>query len=299
MTLQDLILALQRYWAERGCVLAQGYDLEVGAGTMHPDSFLRALGPEPWNVAYVQPSRRPSEARYGENPNRLHRHHQFQVVLKPSPKDVQEIYLGSLKAFGIDPLEHDIRFVEDDWESPTLGAWGLGWEVWCDGMEITQFTYFQQVGGFECRPVAAELTYGLERIAMYLQNVDNVYDMLWAPGVKYGELFHAAEVEFSKYSLEQSDPKSLFDLFAIYEKECRRLVDELQLPLPAYDYCLKCSHAFNLLDARRAISVTERQGYIGRVRTLARLCAKAFLEERKRLGFPLLPEDQRPKEGAA
>jgi len=299
MTLQDLILALQRYWAERGCVLAQGYDLEVGAGTMHPDSFLRALGPEPWNVAYVQPSRRPSDARYGENPNRVHRHHQFQVVLKPSPKDVQELYLGSLKAFGIDPLEHDLRFVEDDWESPTLGAWGLGWEVWCDGMEITQFTYFQQVGGFECRPVAAELTYGLERIAMYLQNVDNVYDMLWAPGVKYGELFHAAEVEFSKYSFEQSDPKALLELFAIYEKECRRLVEQAQLPLPAYDFCLKCSHAFNLLDARRAISVTERQGYIGRVRTLARLCAKAFLEERKRLGFPLLPPESRPAEKTA
>jgi glycyl-tRNA synthetase alpha chain len=298
MTLQDLILALQRYWAERGCVLAQGYDMEVGAGTMHPDSFLRALGPEPWRVAYVQPSRRPSDARYGENPNRLHRHHQFQVVLKPSPKDVQELYLGSLKAFGIDPLEHDIRFVEDDWESPTLGAWGLGWEVWCDGMEITQFTYFQQVGGFECRPVSAELTYGLERIAMYLQNVDNVYDMLWAPGVKYGELFRPAEVEFSKYSFEQSDPKTLFDLFALHEKECRRLVEEAKLPLPAYDYCLKCSHTFNLLDARRAISVTERQGYIGRVRTLARLCAKAFLEERKRLRFPLLPVGQRPPEGA-
>jgi glycyl-tRNA synthetase alpha chain len=299
MTLQDLILALQRYWAERGCILAQAYDLEVGAGTMHPASFLRALGPEPWKVAYVQPSRRPSDARYGENPNRLYQHHQFQVVLKPSPKDVQDLYLGSLKAFGIDPLEHDIRFVEDDWESPTLGAWGLGWEVWCDGMEITQFTYFQQVGGFECRPVAAELTYGLERIAMYLQNVDSVYDMLWAPGVKYGELFHASEVEFSKYAFEQSDPKTLFELFSIYEGECRRLVEQAGLPLPAYDFCLACSHAFNQLDARRAISVTERQGYIGRVRALARLCAKGFLDERKRLDFPLLQGAPRPPEDAA
>jgi len=220
------------------------------------------------------------------------------VILKPSPKDVQELYLGSLRAFGIDPLEHDIRFVEDDWESPTLGAWGLGWEVWCDGMEITQFTYFQQAGGLECRPVSAELTYGLERIAMYLQNIDNVYDMEWAKGVRYGELFHPSEVEFSKYSLNESDPAMLFALFATYEKECRRLVEEKQLPLAAYDYCLKCSHAFNLLDARRAISVTERQGYIGRVRNLARLCAKAYLEQRERLGFPLLPKPPE-KEAAA
>jgi glycyl-tRNA synthetase alpha chain len=302
MYLQDLVLALQRYWADQGCILGQGYDLEVGAGTMNPQTFLRVLGPEPWRVAYVQPSRRPSDARFGENPNRLHQHHQFQVILKPSPKDVQELYLGSLRAFGIDPLEHDIRFVEDDWESPTLGAWGLGWEVWCDGMEITQFTYFQQAGGLECRPVSAELTYGLERIAMYLQNVDNVYDMEWAKGVRYGELFHPSEVEFSKYSLNDSDPQMLFTLFSTYEKECRRLVEEKQLPLPAYDYCLKCSHAFNLLDAKRAISVTERQGYIGRVRALARLCAKAFLEERERLGFPLLtkaPKVPKPSETEA
>jgi glycyl-tRNA synthetase alpha chain len=298
MYLQDLVLALQRYWADQGCILGQAYDLEVGAGTMNPQTFLRVLGPEPWHVAYVQPSRRPSDARFGENPNRLHQHHQFQVILKPSPKDVQELYLGSLRAFGIDPLEHDIRFVEDDWESPTLGAWGLGWEVWCDGMEITQFTYFQQAGGIECRPVSAELTYGLERIAMYLQNVDNVYDMEWTKGVRYGELFHPSEVEFSKYSLNDSDPKMLFALFSTYETECKRLIEVTQLPLPAYDYCLKCSHAFNLLDARRAISVTERQGYIGRVRTLARLCAKAYLEQRERLGFPLLPKAA-DKEAAA
>ncbi|HUB08118.1 MAG TPA: glycine--tRNA ligase subunit alpha [Myxococcales bacterium] len=290
MVLQDLVLTLQRYWADQGCILAQGYDLEVGAGTMNPATFLRVLGPEPWKVAYVEPSRRPADARFGENPNRLHQHHQFQVILKPSPKDVQELYLGSLRAFGIDPLEHDIRFVEDDWESPTLGAWGLGWEVWCDGMEITQFTYFQQAGGIECRPVSAELTYGLERISMYLQNVDNVYDMKWAKGVRYGELFHPSEVEFSKYSFNDSDPAMLFDLFGKYETECKRLIEKA-LPLVAYDYCLKCSHAFNLLDARRAISVTERQGYIGRVRALARLCAKGYLEERKELGFPLLPKD--------
>ena len=287
MYLQDLVLTLQKYWAERGCVLGQGYDLEVGAGTMNPQTFLRVLGPEPWRVAYVEPSRRPADARYGENPNRLHQHHQFQVILKPSPPEVQELYLGSLKAFGIDPKDHDVRFVEDDWESPTLGAWGLGWEVWCDGMEITQFTYFQQAGGFECRPVSAELTYGLERIAMYLQDVDNVYDMQWAKGVRYRELFHPAEVEFSRYSFEVSDPQMLFTLFATYEKECRRLL-EAGLALPAYDMALRCSHSFNLLDARRAISVTERQGYIGRVRALAHLCAKGYLEQREKLGYPLL-----------
>jgi glycyl-tRNA synthetase alpha chain len=287
MVLQDLILTLQQYWAERGCVLGQAYDLEVGAGTMNPATFLRVLGPEPWRVAYVQPSRRPSDARYGENPNRLHQHHQFQVILKPSPPETQELYLGSLKAIGIDPRDHDIRFVEDDWESPTLGAWGLGWEVWCDGEEVTQFTYFQQAGGFECRPVAAELTYGLERIAKYLQDVDDVYDMEWAKGVRYRELFHPSEVEFSKYSFEQSDPQMLFSLFGVYEKECKRLLDA-GLPLPAYDMCLRCSHTFNLLDARRAISVTERQGYIGRVRALAHECAKGYLAQRERLGFPLL-----------
>jgi glycyl-tRNA synthetase alpha chain len=254
---------------------------------MAPATFLRALGPEPWNVAYVQPSRRPADGRFGENPNRLFQHHQFQVVLKPAPKNVQQLYLESLQAFGIDPLAHDLRFVEDDWESPTLGAWGLGWEVWCDGMEITQFTYFQQCGGFECRPVSAELTYGLERICMYLQNVENVYDVEWTRGVKYREVFHPNEVEMSRYALRESDAAMLFELFNMYEKECQRLLG-LSLPLPAYDYALKCSHSFNLLDARGAISVTERAGFIKRVRDNARLCAEGYLRSRERLGFPLL-----------
>jgi glycyl-tRNA synthetase alpha chain len=289
MYLQDLILTLQRYWAAHGCILGQAYDLEVGAGTMNPQTFLRVLGPEPWKAAYVQPSRRPADGRYGENPNRLHQHHQFQVILKPSPPNAQEIYLGSLRAFGIDPLDHDIRFVEDDWESPTLGAWGLGWEVWCDGMEITQYTYFQQAGGFECRPVALELTYGLERVAMYLQNVDDVYDMEWAPGVRYGELYRSSEIEFSRFSFEESDPRVLFTLFDTYEAEAKRLLGR-ELPLPAYDCALRCSHTFNLLDARRAISVTERQGYIGRVRALAHLCAEGFLKSREAMGYPLLPK---------
>jgi glycyl-tRNA synthetase alpha chain len=280
---QDLILKLQSYWGSRGCILAQGYDLEVGAGTMNPATFLRALGPEPWNVAYVEPSRRPA----GENPNRLFQHHQFQVILKPSPPDVQDQYLGSLRAIGIDPRDHDIRFVEDDWESPTLGAWGLGWEVWCDGMEITQFTYFQQAGGFEVKPVAAELTYGLERIAMYLQDVENVYDVEWVKGVKYREVFHRNEVEQSEYAQRVSDPQLLFQLFGQYEAECKRVL-ALKLPIAAYDYCLKCSHAFNLLDARGAISVTERAAYIGRVRQLARACAEGYLQMREALGFPLL-----------
>ncbi len=287
MTFQDLILRLQTYWARRGCILAQGYDLEVGAGTMNPATFLRVLGPEPWNVAYVEPSRRPADGRFGENPNRLFQHHQFQVILKPSPADVQEVYLGSLRAIGIDPLEHDIRFVEDDWESPTLGAWGLGWEVWCDGMEITQFTYFQQAGGFEVKPVAAELTYGLERIAMYLQDVENVYDVEWVKGVRYREVFHRNEVEMSEYSFRKSDPKMLFELFSMYEAECKRLLEE-KVPLAAYDYCLKCSHSFNLLDARGAISVTERTGYIARVRNLARAAAEAYVAQREALGFPML-----------
>jgi len=289
---QDLILKLQSYWASRGCILAQGYDQEVGAGTMNPATFLRVLGPEPWNVAYVEPSRRPADGRFGENPNRLYQHHQFQVILKPNPPDVQEIYLGSLRAIGISPLEHDIRFVEDDWESPTLGAWGLGWEVWCDGMEITQYTYFQQAGGFEVRPVAAELTYGLERIAMYLQDVENVFDVEWVKGVKYREVFHRNEVEMSEYSFRASDPKMLFGLFDVYEAECKRLL-ALKLPLPAYDYCLKCSHSFNNLDARGAISVTERASYIGRVRALAHECAQGYLDSRETLGFPLLPAPQR------
>jgi glycyl-tRNA synthetase alpha chain len=287
LTFQDLILTLQRYWSERGCIVGQGYDNEVGAGTFNPHTFLRALGPEPWNVCYVQPSRRPTDGRYGENPNRLYQHHQFQVVLKPSPKDVQELYLGSIRAIGIDPLEHDIRFVHDDWESPTLGAWGLGWEVWCDGMEITQFTYFQQTGGFDCRPVSVELTYGLERICMYLQNKSNVFDIEYTRGVTYREVFHENEVEMSTYSFQASDAEMLFRLFDTYEAECKRLLEK-KLPLPAYDYALKCSHAFNNLDARGAISVTERQGYILRVRTLARGCAAAYVENRERLGFPLL-----------
>jgi glycyl-tRNA synthetase alpha chain len=289
MTFQGLILRLQDYWAQRGCILGQGYDLEVGAGTMNPQTFLRVLGPEPWNVAYVEPSRRPADGRFGENPNRLFQHHQFQVILKPSPKDVQAQYLGSLEAIGISPEEHDIRFVEDDWESPTLGAWGLGWEVWCDGMEITQFTYFQQAGGFDCRPVAAELTYGLERIAMYLQNVNNVFDLEFIAGVTYGEVFHENEVEQSKYSFELSDAAMLFDLFGKYEAECKRLLGA-HLPIPAYDYCLKCSHSFNLLDARGAISVTERAGFIKRVRDLARGCAQGWLGMRERLGYPMLKD---------
>ncbi len=287
MTFQELILTLQAYWAKRGCILAQGYDHEVGAGTFSPATFLRVLGPEPWNVAYVQPSRRPTDGRYGENPNRLYQHHQFQVILKPNPPDVQEIYLGSLKAIGIDPLEHDIRFVEDDWESPTLGAWGLGWEVWCDGMEITQYTYFQQAGGFEVKPVAAELTYGLERIAMYLQDVENVFDVEWVKGVKYREVFHRNEVELSEYSFRKSDPQMLFQLFSMYEAECKRLLAE-KLPLAAYDQCLKCSHTFNNLDARGAISVTERQAYIMRVKALAHECAKGYLASREEMGFPML-----------
>jgi glycyl-tRNA synthetase alpha chain len=285
-------LGLHEYWAERGCAILQGYDLEVGAGTMNPNTFLRVLGPEPWSVAYIEPSRRPSDGRFGENPNRLFQHHQYQVILKPSPKDVQDIYLGSLSAIGISAKDHDLRFVEDDWESPTLGAWGLGWEVWCDGMEVTQFTYFQQDGGFECRPVSAELTYGLERIAMYLQDVDNVYDLKWVGELTYGEVFHQNEVEQSKYSFQASDPQLLFTLFDQAEAECKRLL-LAKLPLPAYDYCLKCSHTFNLLDARGAISVSERQGYILRVRALAAECARGYLLARAALGFPMLKDRAR------
>ncbi len=287
MYFQDMILSLQQHWAKLGCIVTQGYDLEVGAGTMAPHTFLHALGPEPWNIAYVQPSRRPADGRYGENPNRLFQHHQFQVLLKPAPKNVQELYLESLKALAIDPRAHDLRFVEDDWESPTLGAWGLGWEVWCDGMEITQFTYFQQCGGFDCKPVAAELTYGLERIAMYLQGVENVFEVEWVKGVKYREIFHANEVEMSKYALQQSDAAQLEASFVSSEAECKRLVTEKQLPIPAYDFALKCSHAFNLLDARGAISVTDRALYIKRVRDNARLCAQGYLQMRERLGYPL------------
>ena len=287
MTFQELLLALQQYWSDRGCVIQQPYDLEVGAGTMHPDTFLRVLGPEPWRVAYVQPSRRPTDGRYGENPNRLQRHHQFQVILKPSPDDVQAEYLGSLQALGFDPRRHDIRFVEDDWESPALGAWGLGWEVQLDGMEITQFTYFQQAGGIDLRPISAEITYGLERIAMYLQNVESVYDLRWSPGVSYGDVFHQAEVEFSRFSFEGADTALHGRLFEMYEEQARRLLQR-ELVLPAYDFCLKCSHVFNVLDARGAISVTERTSYLGRIRGLARQVAEGYLRQREALGYPLL-----------
>lgn len=289
MYFQDVILKLQRYWSSQGCMIGNSYDVEKGAGTMNPLTFLKALGPEPWNTAYVEPSRRPKDGRYGDNPNRLYQHHQFQVILKPSPDDVLERYLDSLKSIGIDPHRHDIRFVEDNWESPTLGAWGLGWEVWLDGMEITQFTYFQQVGSMDCKPVTAEITYGLERITMYLQEKDNVYDMEWNKDIKYGDVFHQAEYEHSKYNFEDSDTKMLYGLFDIYEKEAERVVNQ-GLVLPAYDYVLKCSHTFNLLDARGAISVTERARYIGRVRNLARMAAVAYVEQRRRLGYPLLRE---------
>jgi len=287
MNFQDVILTLQRYWARRGCVLAQPYDMEVGAGTFHPATLLKALGPEPWNVAYVQPSRRPTDGRYGENPNRLQHYYQYQVILKPSPIDVQRQYLMSLKALGINPLEHDIRFVEDDWESPTLGASGLGWEVWLDGMEITQFTYFQLAGSIELYPIPVEITYGLERIAMYLQGVDNVYDLKWNNVITYGDVHHQQEVEQSTYNFEKADISSLFDLFAKFEAESLRIIRE-SLVLPAYEYCLKCSHTFNLLDARGAISVTERTGYIARIRNLARACAEGYLKQREAMGFPLL-----------
>ena len=274
------MLRLQAYWAERGCVILQPYDMEVGAGTFHPATTLRALGPEPWNAAYVQPSRRPTDGRYGENPNRLQHYYQFQVILKPSPPDLQQLYLESLYALGIDPSLHDLRFVEDDWESPTLGAWGLGWEVWCDGMEVSQFTYFQQVGGFDCRPVSGELTYGLERLAMYVQGVENVYDLDFnGQGVTYGQVFLQAEKEYSAFNFEVADTEILFRHFADAESHCRTVL-ERKLALPAYDQCLKASHLFNLLDARGVISVTERQAYIGRVRALAKACAEAWLASR-------------------
>jgi glycyl-tRNA synthetase alpha chain len=284
---QELILSLQAYWAKQKCVIQQPYDCEKGAGTFNPATFLRVLGPEPWNVAYVEPSRRPTDGRYGENPNRLQHYYQFQVIMKPSPMNILDLYLDSLRAFGINPNQHDIRFVEDDWESPTLGAWGLGWEVWLDGMEITQFTYFQQAGGIDLKPVSAEITYGCERIAMYLQGVDNVYDLEWVEGVRYGDIHHESEVEFSTYNFEEADVEMLLNLFRMYEKECVRLVEK-GLVLPAYDYVMKCSHTFNLLDARGAISVTERASYIGKVRYVARLCAEGYLKIRERLSFPLL-----------
>jgi glycyl-tRNA synthetase alpha chain len=287
MTYQELVLALEQYWHEYGCIIQQPYDLEVGAGTMNPATFLRALGPEPWNVAYVEPSRRPTDGRYAENPSRLQHYYQYQVILKPSPDDLQELYLDSLKAFGIDPLEHDIRFVEDDWESPTLGAWGLGWEVWLDGMEITQFTYFQQCGGIDLKPVSGELTYGIERISMYLQNIDNIFDLEWTEGITYGDVHKQSEYEWCVYNFEESDAKMLFKLFDMYEGEAQDLLDK-NLIWPAYDYCLKCSHTFNLLDARGAISVNERTSYIGRVRELARGCAEGYVKQREEMGYPLL-----------
>ena len=289
MYFQDVISELNKFWARKGCVLAQPYDMEVGAGTFHPTTTLKALGPEPWNVAYVQPSRRPTDGRYGDNPNRLQHYYQYQVILKPSPYDVQKQYLDSLKVLGIDPLDHDIRFVEDDWESPTLGAAGLGWEVWLDGMEITQFTYFQMAGSVELKPIPVELTYGLERIAMYLQRVDSVFDLQWTEDVTYGHVHHRQEVEQSTYNFEKADVSALFDMFAKYEAEATKQIEQ-GLVLPTYEYCLKCSHTFNLLDARGAISVTERTGYIGRIRNLARLSAEGYLKQRQEMGYPLLKD---------
>lgn len=287
MHFQGMIQKLQEYWNNQGCVVLEPYDTEKGAGTMSPHTFTRTLGPEPWRTVYVEPSRRPADGRYGDNPNRLYQHHQLQVILKPSPEDVQELYLKSLEVLGIDPLKHDIRFVEDNWESPTLGAWGLGWEVWLDGMEITQFTYFQQVGGINCDLESAELTYGLERIAMYLQDVDTVYDIDWNGHIKYGDIFKKAEYEHSKYSFEIADIDLLKQLFDMYEKEASRVLD-LDLVLPGYDYVLKCSHTFNLLDARGAISVSQRASYISRVRNLARLTAQKYIQQREAMGYPLI-----------
>ncbi len=293
LSFQQLIFELQRYWSGLGCVIMQPYDMEMGAGTFHPATFLRAIGPEPWRAAYVQPSRRPTDGRYGENPNRLQHYYQFQVLLKPSPDNIQQLYLDSLKAIGIDSEVHDIRFVEDNWESPTLGAWGLGWEVWLDGMEISQFTYFQQVGGLDCKPVTGEMTYGLERIAMCLQDCSNVFDLIWTQDdqhiVTYGDIYHQNEVEMSRYNFEQANTEALFNWFDNYEQESQDLI-EAGLPIPAYEMTMKASHAFNLLDARGAISVTERQRYILRVRTLARAVAQAYYESRESLGFPLLKQ---------
>ena len=295
---QGIIQSLQQYWSDLGCVIMQPLDMEVGAGTFHPATFLRAIGPEPWHAAYVQPSRRPSDGRYGENPNRLQHYFQFQVLLKPSPDDFQELYLGSLRELGFDTLIHDIRFVEDNWESPTLGAWGLGWEVWLNGMEVTQFTYFQQVGGLECHPVSGEITYGIERLAMYMQGIDSIYDLVWSEGphgtVTYGDIYHQNEVEQSTYNFELADTDKLFNWFDACEQQCQYLIEN-NLPLPAYEQVMKASHAFNLLDARHAISVTERQRFILRVRTLSRAVAQAYYDSRQRLGFPMLaglPDDK-------
>ena len=287
LSFQQLVLRLNQFWDRQGCVLLQPYDMEMGAGTFHTATFLRAIGPEPWNAAYVQPSRRPKDGRYGENPNRLQHYYQYQVALKPSPDDIQDRYLDSLVALGIEPKQHDIRFVEDDWESPTLGAWGLGWEVWLDGMEITQFTYFQEVGSLPCKPVLGEITYGLERLAMYLQGKESVYDLVWVGDVRYGDVYHQNEVEQSRYNFELANTEMLFRHFAEYEAEAKRLV-AAQCVLPAYEMVLRCSHTFNLLDARGAISVTERAAYIGRVRELARAIALAYYESREKLGFPLV-----------
>ncbi len=294
VTFQDLIFTLEHFWAARGCVVMQPYDMEVGAGTFHPATFLRSIGPEPWRSAYVQPSRRPTDGRYGENPNRLQHYYQYQVVLKPSPLDIQDQYLDSLRTLEVDPLVHDIRFVEDNWESPSLGAWGLGWEVWLNGMEVTQFTYFQQVGGLDCRPVTGEITYGLERIAMYLQGVESVFDLVWADtdgrAVTYGDVYHQNEVEQSAYNFEHADIDSLFRQFDVCEGQSRCLIDQ-ELPLPAYEQVLRASHIFNLLDARNAISVTERQRFILRVRTLARAVARTYYDRREALGFPMMQKD--------
>ena len=287
MDFQGIIFNLQKFWGEQGCIVQQPYDTEKGAGTMNPTTFLRVLGPEPWKVAYVEPSRRPADGRYGENPNRVQQHYQFQVVLKPSPEDVQEIYFKSLESLGISRKEHDIRFIEGDWEAPTLGAWGLGWEVWLDGLEITQFTYFQQAGGLDLDIIPVEITYGLERLGMVIQDVDNIFDLKWGKNIAYRDVRHQAEVEQSRYNFEEADITMLFNLFNIYEKEARRLI-EVGLSLPAYDYILKCSHTFNLLDARGAISVSERTGYISRVRNIARLCAEEYVKKREELGFPLI-----------
>lgn len=290
MLFQEMMLKLLNYWGEKGCLIMEPYDVEKGAGTMSPYTFLKALGPEPWKVVYVEPSRRPADARYGENPNRVYQHHQLQVILKPSPEDVQDLYLDSLRAIGIDPRKHDIRFVEDNWEAPTLGAWGLGWEVWLDGMEITQFTYFQQVGSVNCELESAELTYGLERIAMYLQDVDNIFDIKWNEDITYGDIFKKAEYEHSVYSFEKADIETLKGLFNTYEEEARKVIGQ-ELVIPGYEYVLKSSHVFNVLDARGAISVSERTHYIGRVRNLARLIANAYIEQRKEMGYPLLKKE--------
>ena len=294
MYFQDIIATLNSYWGSRGCAVLQPYDMEVGAGTFHPATLLRALGPEPWSAAYVQPSRRPTDGRYGENPNRLQHYYQYQVVIKPSPRDIQNMYLESLQQFGLNLLEHDIRFVEDDWESPTLGAWGLGWEVWLDGMEITQFTYFQQAGSIDLKPVTVEVTYGLERIAMYLQKVDSVYDIQWNQDITYGQIFHQAEREFSAFNFEEANVNDLVAAFDNYERDAHKLIEK-GLILPAYDYCLKCSHTFNLLDARKAISVTERARYIGRIRQIARAVARAYVAQREEMGYPLLNKKAEPE----